>query len=99
MKKQVTLIVSFEAKIDARDTVRRRIRALAESTRREEGNLQYQVVELEDEPGSFMIFENWRDQKALDTHMSQDYLKQFLADSEKLLVNGIRGKKCEILYK
>ena len=41
-----------------------------------------------------MIYEKWQDQAALDFHMAQDYLQNFLADDEKLLAGEIKGTIC-----
>jgi quinol monooxygenase YgiN len=97
MREQITLIVPVKAKPETQEIVRNRLIEMAESTREESGNINYIVHELTDDPGSFVIYENWRDQAALDFHMEQVYLKKFLADGEKLLREEIRGTFCRVV--
>lgn len=96
MKNKITLIVPIESKPDTRDTVRKRLLEMAELTRKETGNINYILHEITEKPGSFVIYENWRDQAALNFHMNQDYLKRFLADAESLLAEDIKGTFCEV---
>lgn len=97
MKKQITLLVPIEAKEDTRDEVRRRLCELAALTRKEPGNINYVVHQRADRPRSFVIYENWRDQEALDFHMAQDYLRAFLADCKTLLAEEVSGTALEII--
>lgn len=97
MSSRITLIVPIKAKAGKEGIVRERIIALAESTRQESGNINYIPHELTEEPGSFVIYENWRDQAALDNHMNQEYLKKFLDDAPDLLKEEIQGTFCRVL--
>ena len=97
MNKQITLIVPIKAKVETVDVVRDRLLEMVKLTVQEPGNINYIVHELTEELGSFVIYENWLDQAALDFHMDQEYLKKFLADSETLLVEEISGTFCRII--
>ena len=97
MKEQITLIVPIKAKVKTVDVVRDRLLEMAKLTVQEPGNINYIVHELTEETGSFVIYENWRDQAALDFHMDQEYLKKFLADSETLLAEEISGTFCRVI--
>ena len=97
MKNPITLMVPVEAKPETCDEVKRRLCELAELTHKEPGNLNYIVHRDPEQPTSFVIYENWRDQEALDFHMAQDYLQAFLADSKALLAEEIHGTVLEII--
>jgi quinol monooxygenase YgiN len=97
MSEQITLIVPIKAKAETVDVVRDRLREMAELTRKEPGNINYIIHELTEEAESFIIYENWRDQAALDFHMDQEYLKKFLADGDTLLAEEIKGTFCKVI--
>lgn len=64
---------------------------LATLTRLEAGNICYRIHQVKDKPGEFMIYEQWKDASALDHHMHQRYLVDFLADEDHLLAKEIVG--------
>lgn len=90
----ITLVVPIHARPACRAEVRRRLIELAARTRREPGNMCYVLHEVRDDADQFIIYEQWCDQAALDFHMEQGYLKDFLACEEGLLAKKIRGIFC-----
>lgn len=93
----ITLVVPVKARNDKKDAVRKRLVELARQTVKEKGNICYNVHEEVESPGSFIIYEKWKNRKALDFHMEQEYLKSFLSDSSKLLSKEIKGISCKTL--
>jgi len=93
-EEQITLIVPIYAKPEHQGQVRERLLRLAAQTARESGNICYRIHAVKDHPDRFMIYEQWRNQDALDFHMEQEYLKQFLADAEMLLAGEVLGTFC-----
>ncbi len=94
MKKEITIIVPVFFRADCIALGRSRLLELAKCTHREAGNIMYRIHEVPGHPEQFMIYEKWQDQAALDFHMSQDYLLQFLADEDKLFAGEIKGTIC-----
>lgn len=64
---------------------------LAAATRQEAGNICYRLHETAD-PDEFLIYEQWKDEAALDFHMQTPHLTAFLADEKKLLAGQPAGK-------
>lgn len=64
---------------------------LAAATVQEPGNICYRLHTTED-PDQFIIYEQWKNQAALDAHMATEHLQQFLADEEKLLAAQPAGR-------
>ncbi|MFH8367816.1 putative quinol monooxygenase [Streptomyces sp. NPDC018031] len=58
------------------DEVRRLLASLVESTRAEEGNLEYHLHEHDD--GRLFLYEVWRSQEDLDRHNAHPPLRAFL---------------------
>src|SRR5262245_48650593 len=53
------------------------LRALATASRREEGNLRFEVLQRTAPASQFVILEAWKDQAALDAHNAADHTKTF----------------------
>ena len=64
---------------------------LAAATVQEPGNICYRL-HTTDDPDQFIIYEQWKNQAALDAHMATEHLQQFLADEEKLLAAQPAGR-------
>jgi len=54
-------------------------------TRQEPGNLQYALHEALETPGVFYVHEVYKDQAAVDAHMSSPYLQKALSEAGPLL--------------
>ena len=50
---------------------------LAEASRKETGNLRFDVVQHVMRRNHFTVIESWRDQRALDAHTSASHTKQY----------------------
>ncbi|OHB56845.1 MAG: hypothetical protein A2Y12_04390 [Planctomycetes bacterium GWF2_42_9] len=94
---QITIFVSIKAKKEKKQEVQRILNDLANSTHQEPGNINYILHISAQDDSLFMIYENWKDQAALDNHMNQPYLKDFIAKQSDLLEKPIEGKICKIL--
>ncbi|MEO8256001.1 MAG: antibiotic biosynthesis monooxygenase [Acidobacteriota bacterium] len=53
------------------------LRSLAEASRKEDGNLRFDVVQHTMRANHFTIIETWRDQKALDAHTAAAHTRQY----------------------
>ena len=93
---QVTIVVVIRPKDGMWDEVRTRLLALAEETRSEPGNMGYILHEAVEDK-QLIIYENWRDSSALDSHMAEPYLKAFLEEEDRLLREPIAGTICRII--
>lgn len=69
---------------DRADEVEQMFAELAAASRAEPGNLGYEVMRgAGDARDTFVLFEKWRDQTALDVHMAEEHFV-------RLGLNGIR---------
>jgi quinol monooxygenase YgiN len=60
--------------VDAADRLLDRYR---EASRRDDGNLRFQVLQEISRPNRFAIIEAWKDKAALDAHVSADHTRAF----------------------
>ena len=94
---QITIVCLIKAKQATKHQVKSELGNLAKMTRLEAGNINYDLHISAADDSLFIIYENWRNQAALDNHMSQPYLKDFLARQEELLEKPVEGNICNII--
>jgi quinol monooxygenase YgiN len=94
---QITIVCFIQAKQDTKKSVKDQLVNLAERTRQEVGNLNYDLHISDSDDSFFIIYENWCNQESLDSHMAQSYLKEFLTKQEKWLEKPIDAKMCKII--
>ena len=97
MEKTITIVVPIIAKPESREKVKARLLAVGSQTRRESGNVFYRIHQGVSDPDRFIVYERWADQAALDHHMAQKYLQDFLDDSTPWLQTPIAGTICHEL--
>ncbi|MFN8050483.1 MAG: putative quinol monooxygenase [Acidimicrobiales bacterium] len=61
---------------------------LETATRAEPGNIQYAFWLSHSEPGTFLVFEEWADDDALNAHMSSPHMAEFLGGAAGLGITG-----------
>ena len=91
MNNEITIFCPIFAAPGKEEALWNALVSTAAETRKEAGNICYRLHQVNGKSGEFMIYEQWRDQAALDYHMSQPYLKELLADREHLLKDEIHG--------
>jgi quinol monooxygenase YgiN len=53
------------------------LKTLGEASRKEDGNLRYEVVQQVNRPNHFSVIEIWRDDKAFDAHSMAGHVREF----------------------
>lgn len=53
-------------------------------SRNEEGNIQYDVHQSIEEP-TFVIYEVWKDQQAIETHVNSEHYEKYRQDISSLI--------------
>lgn len=92
---QLTLVCFIKAKQETKKTVKEYLMNLTESTRKEAGLINYDLHVSESDDSLFIIHENWRSKIALDSHMAQPYLKEFLAKQAEWLEKPLDVQFCK----
>jgi quinol monooxygenase YgiN len=92
---QITIVCFIKAKKNMREQVMRELVYLMQMSRQESGNINYDLHVANDDDCLFIIYENWKDQSALDYHMNQVYLKEFGKKKKDLLEAPIDGTICK----
>lgn len=65
---ELFVVVGLTAKPGMEDQLRRDLSDLVEPSRKEEGNISYELFEDQNEPGLFVFVEEWSSTEARDKH-------------------------------
>lgn len=65
---RITVVARLKAKLGLEDKVKQELLKMIEPTRREVGCLNYDLHVDKDDPGTFLFYENWVSEMALDNH-------------------------------
>ncbi len=75
--------VIYTVPADKADEAARTLRSLRDASRAEPGCLTFDVSRSNDDPNVFVLYEEWKDQAALDYHYETEHFKKYG-------INGIR---------
>ncbi|WP_217143824.1 putative quinol monooxygenase [Streptomyces sp. AC627_RSS907] len=78
----IEITVLFDVVPDRMDSVTAAFQELCEATRKEEGALRFDALRSEEHPNIVVLVEDWADQEAIDLHMKEPYVADFLARTE-----------------
>jgi quinol monooxygenase YgiN len=78
----------------AKDQAAALLRPLAEASRKDAGNLLFQILQRTAPAHQFVIVATWKDQQALDAHNAAAHSKQFRSQVEPLLIAPIDDRLC-----
>ncbi|BFI71033.1 antibiotic biosynthesis monooxygenase [Yersinia pseudotuberculosis] len=81
---EIRVIASVVAKTEFIEEVKAALHQIIEPSREEKGNLQYDLHTESEQKGSFVFFERWASDEALEKHNKTEHFKQ--------LVKAIDGK-------
>ena len=92
-----SLIGQIKAKIGCEQAVKQELQLLIAKSRKEPGNIHYDLYQAIDNESVFLFHVSWKDQKALDEHMDSPYFKGFIAKESELLAEPITGEKVKFV--
>ena len=84
-KTEVHVFATINAQPGKADDVRAALQTLVTATRTEPGNLHYMLHEDPKNLGSFFVFEEYKDEAAVDAHMKSPHLAAAFAAVGNLL--------------
>ncbi|SHM07682.1 putative quinol monooxygenase [Chryseobacterium polytrichastri] len=71
---------------------------LVKETRKEEGCLQYDLIEDKDNKGTFLMIELWESEEHHNLHNGQDHLLNFRQDASKMIESSTQVYKGFKIY-
>lgn len=91
----VSLIVRFRFASEDRAEIAEMVQLLAEGSRREEGCITFIPHHLVDDPDIVLIYEQYRDEKAMSAHRQTEHFKKYVAGG---LYQKMRERTLENLH-
>ncbi|MFJ5427928.1 putative quinol monooxygenase [Pectobacterium actinidiae] len=77
---EIRIVATIQAKAEFITDVTATLKRVVAPSRQEAGNVQYDLHEVVDKPGSFVFFELWKNRDALTSHEQSDHFKNLLAE-------------------
>ncbi|MEM7328034.1 MAG: putative quinol monooxygenase [Pseudomonadota bacterium] len=79
---KLTITGNILAKADKVELVKSELLKLIETTRGEQGCLQYDLHQDNENPAYFMFYENWESRDLWQTHMNAPHLAAYMAATD-----------------
>ncbi len=79
---QLTIVARILAKTEKRELVKSELLKLIETTRAEEGCINYDLHQDNENPNLFLFFENWTNRDLWQTHMGNAHLAEYVKATE-----------------
>lgn len=86
----IAIIAVLKAKPGKIEALKQALQALVLPTRREPGNVEYMLFQLQDTPEVFYVRESWHGQAGLDAHIALPHFQAFISQMEDLLAEPLR---------
>ena len=75
---EIICVATFVAKDGRADELKRDMSSLVVPTRKEEGNLRYELNQSLDNPNEFTMIEKFKNKAAFDLHGKQPHMQHFI---------------------
>ncbi|MEN8789462.1 MAG: putative quinol monooxygenase [Flavobacteriaceae bacterium] len=79
---QLTIVAKILAKEGKRDLVKTELIKLIDTTRAEEGCINYDLHQDNDDPNLFLFYENWTSRDLWQKHMGNSHLAEYMKATE-----------------
>jgi quinol monooxygenase YgiN len=73
------------------------LRSLRDASRGEPGCITFDVARSNDDTNTFVLYEEWRDQSALDLHYETEHFKKFGVNGIRTLATNRLAHRCSPL--
>ncbi len=79
---RLTIVANIFAKQDSIELVKSELMKLIDTTRAEEGCIDYDLHQNNENPAHFLFYENWQSRELWQQHMGSQHLADYLAATE-----------------
>lgn len=86
--KPFTLVLRLSVKEDSGDKFERAFARARRETRKEKGNLAYDLCRDTENSSRYLIYERWKNVAALEEHLKTSYLKRLLSELPDLTMGA-----------
>ena len=86
--KPFTLLIHLSVKEDRGDKFELAFATARRETRKEKGNLAYDLCRDTENPSRYLIYERWKNVAALEEHLKTSYIKRLLSELPDLTMGA-----------
>jgi quinol monooxygenase YgiN len=79
---KLTIVANIKANADKIELVKAELLKLIDTTRAEEGCINYDLHQDNENPAHFVFYENWESRELWQTHMGNTHLAEYMAATE-----------------
>ena len=79
---KLTIVANITAKADKVGLVHTELEKLIDTTRAEDGCLQYDLHQDNENPAHFVFYENWESRELWQTHVNAQHLQDYMTATE-----------------
>lgn len=81
----LTVVATMKVKAGSEAQFEELISKLVAQTRQEPGTRRYQLFRSVEEPSTYLMYEQYEDKAAFESHSSSDHFKEFFVSSKSLM--------------
>lgn len=85
--KQLTVIATIKAKPGCTEELKQELIKLVTPTLNEEGCINYDLHQDHEDPATFVFYENWTTNEALEKHLRSPHILSYLEKEDRLLAD------------
>lgn len=85
LKKPFTMVVELKVKENRTEAFEKAFRKAIKGTRKEKGNIRYELNRDTKEAGRYLVYERWKDFAALEAHLKTEHIKTLVGALGDLL--------------
>jgi quinol monooxygenase YgiN len=94
---QVTVVARVEAKPGMGDRLAEEMKPLVEGSRSDAGCINYDLHRGLENPSTLVIYENWSSSQALDEHLEQPHVQEWLGKLDELADGEVEITRLEMI--
>jgi len=92
----ITIITKLVAKQDSVESVKTELLKMIAPTRQENGCNEYRLHQDNQDPATFLFYENWENLACLEQHLNSAHYKNYVAAVGNLIADKVVHKMTEI---
>ena len=78
----LTIVANIKAKANKIDLVKEQLVKLIDTTRAEQGCINYDLHQDKNNPAHFVFYENWESRELWQTHMANQHLQDYMTATD-----------------
>ena len=93
----ITIVARLIAKEESIETVKAELLKMVAPTRQEKGCNEYRLHQDNQDPATFLFYENWENLACLEQHLDSTHYKNYVAAVGNLMADKLVHKMTEIV--